>query len=100
MCRCVPWQGGETCLRCCAGLQHKREALAPYVRKRFVKRIDRPEKNWKFSASDIADRTRGTNYQRIFSDILTHTSTERGPLYLIPLGPQVVLSDHGRGGVR
>jgi hypothetical protein len=68
MCRCVPWQGGETCLRCCAGLQGKREALAPY-RKRFVKRIDRPEKNWKFSASDIADRTR---WDELPADILGH----------------------------
>jgi hypothetical protein len=31
--------------------------------------------------------------------MLTHTTTERGPLYVIPLGPQVVLSDRGRGGL-
>jgi hypothetical protein len=54
---------------CCAGLQGKREALAPNVRKRFVKRIDRPEKNWKFSASDIADRTR---WDELPADILGH----------------------------
>jgi polyphosphate kinase 2 (PPK2 family) len=52
--------------------------VAPCVRKRFVKRIDRPEKNWKFSASDIADRARWDDYQRTFSDMLTHTSTEGG----------------------
>ena len=61
-----------------AGLQGKREALAAPYRKRFVKRIDRLEKNWKFSASDIADRTRWDELPADISDILTHTSTEQG----------------------
>jgi PPK2 family polyphosphate:nucleotide phosphotransferase len=51
---------------------------------RFLKRIDRPEKNWKFSASDVAERASWNAYQRAFSEMLTHTSTEWAPWYVIP----------------
>ena len=53
-------------------------------RKRFLKRIDRPEKNWKFSASDVAERQWWDDYQRAFSDMLSNTSTEWAPWYVIP----------------
>ncbi len=53
-------------------------------RKRFLKRIDRPEKNWKFSARDIAERAWWDDYQRAFSNMLTYTSTEPAPWYVIP----------------
>jgi PPK2 family polyphosphate:nucleotide phosphotransferase len=53
-------------------------------RRRFLKRIERPEKNWKFSASDIAERAYWEDYQRAFSAMLTHTSTEWAPWYVIP----------------
>ena len=53
-------------------------------RRRFLKRIDRPEKNWKFSASDVAERASWDDYQRAFSDMLSHTSTEWAPWYVIP----------------
>jgi Polyphosphate kinase 2 (PPK2) len=83
MSRCVPRQGGETCLCCCAGLQRKRVAWLR-VRKQFLKRIDRLEKNWKFSAGELYGRARWDEYQRTFSDLLTHTSTERALCYVIP----------------
>jgi PPK2 family polyphosphate:nucleotide phosphotransferase len=51
---------------------------------RFLKRIDRPEKNWKFSASDVAERASWNAYQRAFSEMLTHTSTEWAPWYVVP----------------
>jgi PPK2 family polyphosphate:nucleotide phosphotransferase len=51
---------------------------------RFLKRIDRPEKNWKFSASDVAERASWNAYRRAFSEMLTHTSTEWAPWYVIP----------------
>jgi PPK2 family polyphosphate:nucleotide phosphotransferase len=53
-------------------------------RKRFLKRIDVPEKNWKFSAADVTERSFWDDYQRAFSEMLTHTSTERAPWYVIP----------------
>jgi PPK2 family polyphosphate:nucleotide phosphotransferase len=53
-------------------------------RKRFLKRIDRPDKNWKFSAGDVAERQRWDDYQRAFSEMLSHTSTEWAPWYVIP----------------
>jgi PPK2 family polyphosphate:nucleotide phosphotransferase len=53
-------------------------------RKRFLKRIDRPDKNWKFSAGDVAERQRWDDYQLAFSEMLSHTSTEWAPWYVIP----------------
>jgi len=51
---------------------------------RFLARIDHPEKNWKFSASDVAERRHWDEYQVAFSQMLTHTSTEWAPWYIIP----------------
>ena len=51
---------------------------------RFLKRIDRPEKNWKFSASDARERQYWDDYQRAYSEMLSHTSTEWAPWYVLP----------------
>jgi PPK2 family polyphosphate:nucleotide phosphotransferase len=51
---------------------------------RFLKRIDRPEKNWKFSADDVRERQYWDDYQHVFSDMLSHTSTEWAPWHVIP----------------
>ncbi|MFH8384140.1 polyphosphate kinase 2 family protein [Kitasatospora sp. NPDC018058] len=53
-------------------------------RTRFLKRIDLPEKNWKFSAADIRERERWDDYQEAFSDMLSATSTPRAPWYVVP----------------
>jgi PPK2 family polyphosphate:nucleotide phosphotransferase len=53
-------------------------------RQRFLARIDTPEKNWKFSAADVAERQRWDDYQIAFSEMLSHTSTEWAPWYVIP----------------
>jgi len=53
-------------------------------RKRFLARIDYPEKNWKFSANDVRERTYWDAYQKAISEMLTHTSTEWAPWYVIP----------------
>jgi PPK2 family polyphosphate:nucleotide phosphotransferase len=52
--------------------------------KRFIKRIDRPEKNWKFEPSDIRERHYWDDYQRAFAKVLSHTSTEWAPWYVVP----------------
>jgi len=51
---------------------------------RFLKRVDLPEKNWKFSAADARERKYWDDYQAAFSEMLTHTSTEWAPWYVIP----------------
>jgi len=51
---------------------------------RFLKRIDLPEKNWKFSSTDARERQRWDDYQTAFSEMLSATSTEWAPWYVIP----------------
>jgi PPK2 family polyphosphate:nucleotide phosphotransferase len=53
-------------------------------RHRFLRRIDHPEKNWKFNANDIKERAHWDEYQAAFSEMLTATSTEHAPWYVIP----------------
>jgi PPK2 family polyphosphate:nucleotide phosphotransferase len=53
-------------------------------RTRFLRRIDLPDHNWKFSSSDVAERGRWDDYQKAFSEMLSHTSTEWAPWYVIP----------------
>jgi len=53
-------------------------------RHRFLRRIDLPEHNWKFSAGDVAERQSWDAYQEAFSEMLSHTSTEWAPWYVIP----------------
>ena len=51
---------------------------------RFLRRLDLPEKNWKFSAADAKERGYWDTYQKAFSEMLSHTSTEWAPWYVIP----------------
>lgn len=51
---------------------------------RFLKRIDLPEKNWKFSESDLHERSRWSEYQNAFSQMLSATSTKWAPWYVVP----------------
>jgi PPK2 family polyphosphate:nucleotide phosphotransferase len=53
-------------------------------RDRFLQRIDRPEKNWKFSPADIRERQYWDEYQHAYSQMLTHTSTEWAPWHVLP----------------
>ncbi|QDU30084.1 Polyphosphate kinase 2 (PPK2) [Anatilimnocola aggregata] len=53
-------------------------------RKRFLKRIDEPEKHWKFAASDLHERNYWDDYMRAYEDCLSATSTEHAPWYVIP----------------
>lgn len=52
--------------------------------KRFLSRLDDESKNWKFSASDMKERTFWDDYMSAYSEMLTHTSTEYAPWYVIP----------------
>jgi PPK2 family polyphosphate:nucleotide phosphotransferase len=53
-------------------------------RKRFLERIDEPEKNWKFSASDIHERKYWKHYMKAYEDCLQATSTHNAPWYVVP----------------
>jgi PPK2 family polyphosphate:nucleotide phosphotransferase len=53
-------------------------------RKRFLARIDEPEKNWKFSAADIAERKFWKHYMKAYEECLTATSTQDAPWYVVP----------------
>lgn len=53
-------------------------------RKRFLKRIDDPEKQWKFSAGDIEEREYWDSYQEAYEECLGATSTAESPWYAVP----------------
>jgi PPK2 family polyphosphate:nucleotide phosphotransferase len=53
-------------------------------RKRFLARIDEPEKNWKFSLSDIHERKYWKDYTQAYEDCLHATSTHHAPWYVVP----------------
>ena len=52
--------------------------------KRFLERIDEPDKNWKFSASDIHERKYWKHYMRAYGQCLAETSTRHAPWYAVP----------------
>ncbi len=53
-------------------------------RKRFLRRIDDLERNWKFSSADVRERQHWHDYQSAFSEMLSNTSTEHAPWWVIP----------------
>ena len=53
-------------------------------RKRFLKRIEQPEKNWKFSLDDMAERRFWKHYMKAYQDCLAATSTQEAPWYVVP----------------
>ena len=52
--------------------------------RRFLERLDTPEKNWKFSAADIHERQFWNDYQQAYEDAILHTATEYAPWYVVP----------------
>jgi len=53
-------------------------------RKRFLQRIDEPEKNWKFSLADIEERKFWKQYMKAYEECLSATSTRDAPWYVVP----------------
>ena len=53
-------------------------------RRRFLERIDEPDKNWKFSLADIHERKYWERYREAFEDCLNATSTHHAPWYVVP----------------
>ncbi len=53
-------------------------------KRRFLARLDQPEKNWKFSEGDIHEREYWDDYQKAYEDMIRNTATEQAPWYVIP----------------
>lgn len=53
-------------------------------KKRFLERINRPEKNWKFSAADAKERGFWDDYMRAYQDAMQNTSTKDAPWFIVP----------------
>lgn len=53
-------------------------------KKRFLARLDAPDKNWKFSEGDVRERALWDDYRHAFEEMLSHTSTEHAPWYVVP----------------
>jgi PPK2 family polyphosphate:nucleotide phosphotransferase len=53
-------------------------------KRRFLARLDEPEKHWKFSAADIQERECWEDYQEAYEDMIRHTATKDAPWYVVP----------------
>ncbi len=53
-------------------------------KRRFLARLDEPEKNWKFSPSDVAERRHWKAYQRAYEDAIGATAADHAPWYVVP----------------
>jgi PPK2 family polyphosphate:nucleotide phosphotransferase len=53
-------------------------------RQRFLKRLEDPKKNWKFSATDLSERSKWADYMDAYEEMVNETSTEWAPWYIIP----------------
>jgi PPK2 family polyphosphate:nucleotide phosphotransferase len=53
-------------------------------KKRFLARIDTPDKNWKFSSSDVKERAFWDDYMKAYKEAIENTTTDKAPWYIIP----------------
>src|ERR1700722_6188680 len=53
-------------------------------KRRFMERLDTPDKNWKFSAADVKERQFWDDYQKAYEEMIQHTSSEAAPWYVVP----------------
>jgi PPK2 family polyphosphate:nucleotide phosphotransferase len=53
-------------------------------KKRFLERLEHPDKNWKFSMSDALERQHWEKYMRAYEEMIRNTSTKRAPWYVVP----------------
>jgi polyphosphate kinase 2 (PPK2 family) len=53
-------------------------------KRRFLERLDRPEKHWKFSGADAAERQHWKAYMKAYEDVVRHTATPESPWFVVP----------------
>ena len=72
-------------------------------KKRFLERLENPEKNWKFSANDIKERAFWNDYMKAYEDMIRHTATPDAPWYVVPADnkwfTRIVVGCRGHRGV-
>ena len=71
-------EGGTTIVKCFLHISKDEQ------RERLQKRLDNPDKRWKFSKADIDERKLWDDYQRAYEDALTYCNTEHAPWHIIP----------------
>lgn len=53
-------------------------------KRRFLSRLDEPEKHWKFSDADIRERKCWDDYQETYEEMIRHTASKHAPWYVVP----------------
>jgi PPK2 family polyphosphate:nucleotide phosphotransferase len=53
-------------------------------KRRFMERLDRPDKNWKFSTADVQEREHWDDYQDAYEDMIQNTASPNAPWYVVP----------------
>jgi PPK2 family polyphosphate:nucleotide phosphotransferase len=53
-------------------------------KKRFLERLDEPDKNWKFSTADAKERAYWNDYMKAYEDLIQHTASAHAPWYVVP----------------
>jgi PPK2 family polyphosphate:nucleotide phosphotransferase len=53
-------------------------------KKRFLERLDKPEKNWKFSGADVKERQHWDEYMEAYEDMIRNTASEDAPWFVVP----------------
>jgi len=53
-------------------------------KRRFMERLDRPDKNWKFSSADVGERQHWDDYQDAYEDMIQNTASPNAPWYVVP----------------
>jgi PPK2 family polyphosphate:nucleotide phosphotransferase len=71
-------RNGIAVLKVCLNISKEEQRV------RFLRRLDLPEHNWKFAASDVRERQYWDDYQVAYSEVLSHTSTDWAPWYVVP----------------
>lgn len=75
---CKVGEAGTTVLKLGMVVSHDEQG------RRLMKRLDRPDKHWKYSANDLRTRRRWNDYQEAYADVFRRTSTDTAPWYVIP----------------
>jgi PPK2 family polyphosphate:nucleotide phosphotransferase len=69
---------GTTVLKCFLHISYETQ------RRRLVRRLDRPDKHWKFNVADIDERRHWADYQAAYQDAIEGTNTPEAPWYIVP----------------
>jgi PPK2 family polyphosphate:nucleotide phosphotransferase len=72
------WRNGIVVLKFFLNVSKKEQ------KKRFLERLDQPDKNWKFEAADLHEREHWDEYMDAYEDAIRHTASKHSPWYVVP----------------